>query len=223
MAQLNDFVASHLGAIGLVLFIGFVVVLLLVGMLFIQSRRIALLSARLDALTQGGEGLNLEEVLASHLATVVQVAGDLEQVAARTATLEGQSRLHFSRLGLVRFNPFDDTGGNQSFAVALLDANNDGLVISSLHSRTGTRIYAKAVFEGTCEASLSTEEEKAIGIAVAQGGVPAGAEKAAAKKGRSRGAGKAKPSAEPSMPEVESVEVVEPEMAAAEVDAAPGV
>ena len=159
------------------IFVGGAVLLLMILMFFVQSRRIALLSGRLDYLTQGADGQSLEEVLATHLDTVIHVARDLEEVAGRTAVLEGAARLHFSRLGLVRFNPFDDTGGNQSFALAMLDANNDGFVISSLHSRTGTRIYAKAVFEGVCESSLSTEEEKAIGIAVSQGGapVPAGA------------------------------------------------
>jgi hypothetical protein len=164
----------------LFIFVGGAVLLLMIGMFFIQSSRIALLSRRLDHLTQGEEGQSLEEVLGSHLQTVLHVASGLEEVAARTAVLEGASRLHFSRLGLVRFNPFDDTGGNQSFAMAMLDANNDGFVISSLHSRTGTRIYAKAIFEGVCESPLSTEEEKAVGIAVSQGGaVPAASQEAA--------------------------------------------
>jgi len=157
--------------------IGGAVLLLMIGLFFIQSRRIGLLSRRLDYLTMGAEGQSLEEVLGAHLETVLQVARDVEEIGVRTALLEGASRLHFSRLGLVRFNPFDDTGGNQSFAMAMLDANNDGFVISSLHSRTGTRVYAKAIFGGVCESPLSTEEEKAVGIAVSQGGaaVPSGA------------------------------------------------
>jgi len=156
----------------LFVFVCGLIVLLMLGLFAIQDRRLARLSRRLDHLTMGAEGESLEEVLGSHLETVVHVAHDLEEIAARTAVLEGVARLHFSRLGLVRFNPFDDTGGNQSFALAMLDANNDGFVISSLHSRAGTRIYAKAVFEGHCESPLSTEEEKAVGIAVSQGGTP---------------------------------------------------
>jgi hypothetical protein len=154
------------------IFISGVILLLMIAMFFIQDRRLARLGQRLDYLTMGAEGESLEGVLGSHLETVIRVAHDLEEVAARTAVLEGVARLHFSRLGLVRFNPFDDTGGNQSFALAMLDANNDGFVISSLHSRAGTRIYAKAIFEGVCESPLSTEEEKAVGIAVSQGGMP---------------------------------------------------
>ncbi len=169
MTQLNNFVSTHLGVVGLAIFVGCVVLLLIIGMLFIQSRRIALISARLDALTQGVDGASLEGVLDAHLETVVRVARDLDEVQVRTAILESGARLHFARLGLVRFNPFDDTGGNQSFALAMLDANNDGSVITSLHSRTGTRLYAKAVFGGEAESTVSSEEARAVEIAVSQG------------------------------------------------------
>jgi len=154
VSQLNNFVSTHLGVIGVVIVVGCVVLVLMILMLFIQSRRIALLSERLDDLTQGADGQSLEGVLATHLDTVIRVGHDLDEVIARTAILEGGARLHFGRLGIVRFNPFDDTGGNQSFALAILDANNDGFVITSLHSRTGTRVYAKAVFDGQSETTL---------------------------------------------------------------------
>jgi hypothetical protein len=180
VSQLNDFVASHLGVIGVVIGVGCIVLLLMVLMLFIQSRRIALLSERLDSLTQGADGQSLEEVLGTHLDTVMGVAHALDEVIARTAVLEGGARMHFGRLGLVRFNPFDDTGGNQSFVLAMLDANNDGFVMSSLHSRTVTRLYAKAIFGGGSEMTLSAEETQAVEIAVSQGGVAPVRGKAAA-------------------------------------------
>ena len=171
MSQLNDFVASNLGVIGVVIGVGCVVLLLMILMLFIQSRRIGLLSERLDFLTQGADGQSLEEVLGTHLDTVMHVAHDLDDVIARTTMLEAGARMHFGRLGLVRFNPFDDTGGNQSFVLAMLDANNDGFVMSSLHSRTVSRLYTKAIFCGTSEMTLSAEETQAVEIAVSQGGV----------------------------------------------------
>ena len=171
MSQLNDFVASNLGVIGVVIGVGCVVLLLMILMLFIQSRRIGLLSERLDFLTQGADGQSLEEVLGTHLDTVMSVAHNLDEVITRTAVLEAGARMHFGRLGLVRFNPFDDTGGNQSFVLAMLDANNDGFVMSSLHSRTVSRLYTKAIFGGTSEMTLSAEETQAVEIAVSQGGV----------------------------------------------------
>ncbi len=192
MSQLNDFVSSHLGAIGVVIFVGCVVVLLLILMLFIQSRRIALLSERLDYLTRGADGQDLEGVLASHIETVIRVGHDLDELAARTAVLEGGARMHFGRLGLVRFNPFEDTGGNQSFALAILDANNDGFVMSSLHSRTGTRVYSKAIFGGECETLLGAEEAQAVEIAASQGGGLPKPRSAAARGAAGRGSGRGK-------------------------------
>ncbi len=88
--------------------------------------------------------------------------GALEE---RTAALEADGRHAFKRVGLVRFNPFEDTGGNQSFALALLDADDDGIVVSSLHSRGMTRIYAKAMSHGRPEATLSDEETEAVALA----------------------------------------------------------
>jgi hypothetical protein len=83
--------------------------------------------------------------------------------------LEAVQKKAVQKTGLVRYNPFEDTGGNQSFAVALLDANGDGVVISSLHARQNTRVYAKAIAGGRSEAALSDEESEALRNAMAQG------------------------------------------------------
>jgi hypothetical protein len=70
---------------------------------------------------------------------------------------------HIQKIGLVRFNPFKETGGDQSFILALVDADNTGVVISSLHTRTGTRWYAKSVVKGQgSEYELSDDERKAL-------------------------------------------------------------
>lgn len=70
---------------------------------------------------------------------------------------------NIQKIGLIRFNPFAGTGGDQSFCLAILDGEDSGLVISSLHSRDTTRIYAKPVKSGHGEGyELSTEEKQAI-------------------------------------------------------------
>jgi hypothetical protein len=107
-------------------------------------------------------------VLGSHLDRVRQVVRDVDGVSARTAMLERELQGSFGRVGLVRFNPFEDTGGNQSFALALIDGRGDGFVLSSLHARAGTRVYAKAVAGGASEAALSTEESEALRQALAK-------------------------------------------------------
>ena len=95
--------------------------------------------------------------------------GAVGALNTRLTTLEGEAAelaatlpLAVQRVGLVRFNPFDDTGGDQSFALALLDAGGDGVVVSSLHTRTANRFYAKPVKAGHTTHALTTEERQAL-------------------------------------------------------------
>jgi hypothetical protein len=141
------------------------VFLLLLAIL--AARRIRRLQERLDGLTRGSSGRSFEAILDAHLDKVHQVAGELDELSARSAVLEGSSRRALQRVGLVRFNPFEETGGNQSFAFALLDARGDGFVVSSLHARAGTRVYAKSLSGGQSDAPLSTEEARAVEQALA--------------------------------------------------------
>lgn len=70
---------------------------------------------------------------------------------------------YVQKVGIVRFNPFADTGGDQSFVLAILDGTDSGMVLTSLHSRTNTRWYAKNVEKGKgIDHQLSAEEEKAV-------------------------------------------------------------
>ena len=133
-------------------------------------RRTGALRSRVDDLTRGHDGVDLATVLDRHLDTVAEVRRQVEVLATQARTLEEQGRLAFQRVGLVRFNPFEDTGGNQSFALALLDANLDGFIISSLHARSGTRVYAKALAGGRSATQLSGEESEALRLAMSSGG-----------------------------------------------------
>ncbi len=170
MDALNSFVSSNVGAVAAALA---VVVVLLLLVVLVLARRTSSLDRRLRGLTRGSEGASLESVLDAHLDKVYAVSTELDQLAARSAVLESTLRRAIQRTGLVRYNPFDDTGGNQSFAVALLDANGDGVVVSSLHARSGTRIYAKSVLGGRSEAALSDEESEALRQAMAKQGAGA--------------------------------------------------
>jgi uncharacterized protein DUF4446 len=159
-AALEPYVGVAIVSLGIA-----VVVLLVVA--FVQARRIGRLGRRLDGLTRGENGRSLEAVLDAHLDKVYSVAHELDDLSARAAVLESYGRRAIQRVGLVRFNPFEETGGNQSFALAMTDANGDGIVISSLHARAGTRLYAKAIVAGRSDAALSAEEAEALRIALA--------------------------------------------------------
>jgi Protein of unknown function (DUF4446) len=161
--DLNALVAPNVGAA--IVGLGLAVLILLV-VTIVQTRRVGRMRRQLDGLTRGSDGADLGAVLDAHLNKVYAVARELDELSARSAILEAVGRRSIQRVGLVRFNPFEDTGGNQSFAIALTDAVGSGLIVSSLHSRTGTRVYAKAVIEGRSEGALSAEETEALRAAL---------------------------------------------------------
>lgn len=89
----------------------------------------------------------------------------LEEVLEKIKSLDEfkkQSLGHVQKIALKRYNPYQDTGGDQSFSVALLDGHNNGIVITSLHNRTGTRVFAKSVKGGKEDKFQFSEEEKAV-------------------------------------------------------------
>lgn len=85
--------------------------------------------------------------------------GNLEE---KISGIERDGLGHLQRVSLVRFNPYDDTGGDQSFSIALLDKFGNGLVMTSLHSRSGTRVFAKPVKGGKPEKYQFSKEEEEI-------------------------------------------------------------
>ena len=87
---------------------------------------------------------------------------DIAEVQDIAMRLYELANVSLQKVGLVRFNPFGDTGGDQSFAIALLDRKGSGMIISSLHAREGTRIYAKPIVKGESKYPLTDEEKEAI-------------------------------------------------------------
>ena len=90
----------------------------------------------------------------------------IKEVSEKLEILKKESKFNFQKIGVVRYNPFSGVGSNQSFSIALLDGNNDGIVITSLYAREGNRVYGKPVKNGASEYSLSDEEKKAISRAI---------------------------------------------------------
>ena len=162
---LSDNLALVVGLLG-VLIVG------LAAFAFVQAGRLRRATDAYRSLVSDSQGGSLQQMLDAHLGKVVEVGSKLEELARLHEYLEVRSRGSLQHVGLVRFNPFEDTGSDQSFAIALLDDRRDGIVISSLHGRGQTRVFAKPVEGGESKHTLSDEEAKAIQIAV-EGARPA--------------------------------------------------
>ncbi|HEX3082465.1 MAG TPA: DUF4446 family protein, partial [Candidatus Saccharimonadia bacterium] len=110
----------------------------------------------------GTDSGSLETTLTGHLARVEEVDRRLTELAAEYERLAITGATASQKISIVRFNPFGDTGGDQSFSLAVLDAHDSGYVLSSIHGRQGTRVYVKPVDFGKSKYQLSAEEEQAL-------------------------------------------------------------
>ena len=116
-----------------------------------------------NSLSKGVTSQNLSEILEKILAELDLSKKQMHEIIRRCDKIEQEGLLHIQKIGMLRFNPFSDTGGDQSFILAILNGKDDGVLLSSLHGRTGTRWYAKKVNEGKgIEHDLSAEEKLAI-------------------------------------------------------------
>lgn len=121
------------------------------------------LSSHYNNLVKGNNKKTLQTILDTILVDVVNAKKDIVSLQKQCDTIVKDGSFHIQKIGLLRFNPFKDTGGDQSFILSLLDGNDTGVVISGLYSRAGTRWYAKRVVKGQGVGhELSDEEKKAL-------------------------------------------------------------
>lgn len=116
-----------------------------------------------NRLTRGVNEKSMRAVLESLLKDSSSAKKDIDYLKSYCDKIEKEGKFHIQKVGLLRFNPFKDTGGDQSFILSLVDANDSGVIISGLYSRSGTRWYAKRVHEGKgMEHDLSDDEKSAL-------------------------------------------------------------
>jgi hypothetical protein len=132
----------------------------------VQTVRLGRIERRYRALMRGAGptsvAMSLGEVISGQGEQIEQNRASITALNAQAASIEERLNRSVQHVGLVRYNPFQDTGGDQSFAIALLDRHGDGVVFSSLHNRSLTRIYAKPIKSGASAMSLSEEEVQAV-------------------------------------------------------------
>ena len=112
-----------------------------------------------------GNGNNLDEMLKKYLEDVKNVKQDNSEIKAYYTKLDNDINASIQKIGLVRYNAFKDVGSDLSFAVALLDRENNGIVFNGIYGSESSNIYAKPIKNGESSYQLSEEEKYAIEIA----------------------------------------------------------
>lgn len=146
-----------------------IVEFLFLGLIAVMFVWIVLLEWRLFRLTRtlgmlltGRGGADLELTLREFLSQLDTATEQIKRLDGRALQLETKMPFTIQHVGIVRFNPFVDRGGDQSFVVALLDDRSDGVVVSSLHSRNDSKLFAKPIVGGNSTYPLTDEEKEAI-------------------------------------------------------------
>ncbi|CAN5537921.1 DUF4446 family protein [soil metagenome] len=151
---------TQTGGEALLLLLG--MTLILAVTLALTNRRQRRFERRYQDLLLGTSGENLEALLLEHLGARRRLEGEVVALTSRLGDLEKKTRKAKRFAGLVRYDAFEDVGGEQSFALALYDDEGDGVVVSSLVGRADCRVYAKPLVGGQSERALSQEERRAI-------------------------------------------------------------
>ena len=125
-------------------------------------RQTKTLRAQYDGLTRGADGGSLDAVLNQHMENVREALAQATTASETAERVEQLGRSHVQHVAVLRYNPFSNTGGDQSFVLALADHNGDGALLNSLHTRDGTRIYAKPLTGWGSMHTLTEEEEQAL-------------------------------------------------------------
>lgn len=134
--------------------LGGIVLILLVWIIHLEWR--------LKKLLRGKRAIDLEEVMIDMGKSLDELATKHHELAGFSTQMDNRLKKAIQRVHTVRFNPFRDQGGNQSFSTCFLDDQGNGVVFSSLYSRDKVTVYAKPLIDGKSDFELSDEENESI-------------------------------------------------------------
>lgn len=154
--MLNSIIQNNLGVsvIGKIM----AVALLLIWNIYLQIS-VSRMKKNQKQLFSGKSGTDLEKIILDHSANLKELDRDIQDLYGISNQIHDLANRSVHKVGIIRFNPFKDLGGDQSFSIALLDGQSNGVVISGLHTREGNRVYAKPVEKGKAVKYPLTEEE----------------------------------------------------------------
>lgn len=145
-----------------------VVSIILAVVLIIVLCKLKTLKRRVDSLTRGKDTESLEDIIVSFLERVESLEEGEEITRAALNAIKDNLKITYQKTGLVKYDAFREMSGALSYSLALLDKENNGVLISSMYSREGCYTYAKEIIKGESKINLSEEEAEALKQAVAK-------------------------------------------------------
>ena len=162
MASIMDFLKTD----NFLVVMSVLVILLIIGFIIMIIKLSSINKKYKNFMKKLGNGENIEEDLENYIYRVERVEKENNQIRNLIDSLDSNMENCIQKIGMVRYNAFKDTGSNLSFALALLDEHNNGVVFNGIYSREMSNIYAKPVEKGQSKYTVSEEEKEAIQMAV---------------------------------------------------------
>ncbi len=112
-----------------------------------------------------GNGENISDILKNYIAKVNDLDKKDDQIIKYCNEINQEINKNLKKIGLIKYNQYNNTKNNLSFALALLDEENNGIIINSIYGADYSNVYSKLIIKGTCKEKLSSEEKEALNIA----------------------------------------------------------
>lgn len=144
------------------------VMLAVIILLIVQIKKVSGLKKRLDKFLLGKDGMSLEQDIIGLCEDNKFLKNSTDRNKKDIRNLYKQMEAAYQKMGLVKYDAFNQMGGQLSFSLALLDENNNGFIINSVHSTEGCYSYTKEIKNGVSAISLGTEEAEALAIAMGE-------------------------------------------------------
>ena len=142
------------------------VILLMFIMLIVTMAKNSSTRKKYKKFMAGENGKNLEKAILDKFSTVDVLEADVHELSERVEDVSGKLVSSYQKIGLVKYDAFKEMGGNLSFALCLLDDNNNGFILNTMHGRESSYTYIKEIENGTAYSTLGEEEKQALQKAI---------------------------------------------------------
>ncbi len=154
--------------LGLIVCILIIIVIALLITVIVMINKNKKITDKYNKFMQGDKAVSLEEQITSLIETVNQLCDESDAHMEDINTLFNKHQFAFQKMGLIKYDAYKEMGGKLSYALTVLDENNNGFLTNSVHSSTGCYSYTKRIKQGTCDLDLSPEEKASLDKALEQ-------------------------------------------------------
>ena len=164
-SKIFEFLGFDPGILIIIMFLMIIVLFLLIISVNLKYGR---LKASYNSFMKGKDGRNLEESILERFEELDEIGAIAVKNRQDIKKINEEMLSNFQKVGILKYNAFQEMGGKLSFALTLLDGNNTGYIINSMHSREGCYNYIKEIVKGESYVELSEEESESLERAIFQ-------------------------------------------------------